>query len=145
MNDMSKTWPISRSELVGRFQMPTRGRYLLVFGMTGMVIGNLFIFFLLHNLLKSTGVATTMPFWFLVVSSTPFLILTVGLGAWWRRKRRWEAQAPRVWDADGCICPWCHEDVRSKACDAHGVDASHRDLLVAFYASPMLDLSLIHI
>ena len=139
MNDMTKTWPISRSELVGRFQMPTRNRNLLIFGMTGMAIGNIFLFFLLHNMLKSTGVATTIPFWFLVVSSTPFLILAVGLGIWWRRKLRWEAQAPRIWDADGCICPWCHEDVRSKACDAHGVDASHRDLLVAFYASPMLD------
>ena len=139
MNDMSKTWPISRSELVGRFQMPTRNRNLLVFGMTGMAIGNIFLFFLLHNMLKSTGVATTIPFWFLGVSSTPFLILAVGLGIWWRRKLRWEAQAPRIWDADGCICPWCKVDVRSEPCEAHGIDASHRDLLVAYYASPTLD------
>lgn len=139
MSDNSNIWPISRSELVGRFQMPTRNRNLLVFGMTGMVIGNIFLFVLLHNLLKSTGAASTIPYSLLVMWSIPFLILAVGLGVWWRRKLRWEAQAPRIWDADGCICPWCHEDVRSKACDAHGVDASHRDLLVAFYASPVLD------
>ena len=139
MIDNSNTWPINRSELAGRFRVPKRNWNILLIGGSVLLVGNIAMFVLLHIMLKSTGVASSIPFWFLVVASSPFLVMAVGLGIWWRRKSRWEAEAPRIWDADGCICPWCKVDVRSKPCEAHGVDSSHRDLLIAYYASPMLD------
>ena len=139
MSDNSNTWPISRSELVGRYRMPNRNRNILLIGGAVMLVGNIAVFFLISSMLQKTGVDSTIPFWLLSTLSIPFLVLAISLAIWWQMKSRWEAEAPRIWDADGCICPWCKVDVRSEPCEAHGIDASHRDLLVAYYASPMLD------
>ena len=139
MSDSSNTWPISRSELVGRYRVPNRNRNILLIGAAVMLVGNIAVVFLISSMLQKTGVDFTIPFWLLFMASTPFLVLAISLAIWWRMKSRWEAEAPRIWDADGCICPWCKVDVRSEPCEAHGIDASHRDLLIAYYASPMLD------
>ena len=139
MIDKSKTWPINRSELVGRYRMPDRNRNMLLIGGAVMLVGNIALFFLIGGMLKTTGTDSTIPLWLLSVVSGPFVILAIALAIWWQMKSRWEAEAPKIWDADGCICPWCKVDVRSEPCEAHGVEFSHRDLLVAYYASPMLD------
>ena len=139
MIDNSNTWPINRSELVGRYRMPDRNRNMLLIGGAVMFVGNIALFLLIGGMLKTTGADSTIPLWFLSVVSVPVVILAISLAIWWQIKSRWEAEAPRIWEADGCICPWCKVDVRSEPCEAHGVEFSHRDLLVAHYASPMLD------
>ena len=135
MIDNSNTWPINRSELVGRYRMPDRNRNMLLIGGAVMFVGNIALFLLIGGMLKTTGADSTIPLWFLSVVSVPVVILAISLAIWWQIKSRWEAEAPRIWEADGCICPWCKVDVRSEPCEAHGVEFSHRDLLVAHYAS----------
>ncbi len=72
----------------------------------------------------------------------PVAILGVFSLGWWIRTRRWKKLAEEVWDADGCICPWCRTDVRSHPCGPHGVGSSNRDLLVDYYTSKILGSSL---
>ena len=138
MNETSpEDWPVTRSELVGRYRQAKKVNLSIV----AIVMGLAFICtaaLLIYLFVRFDGMGGYLPR-FLLIFTLPYLVFAIVFAVWWPRRSRWEALAPKIWDADGCICPWCKINVREEACEAHGVDVSHRDLLVAYYASPMLD------
>lgn len=134
----ARDWPITRSELRGRYRWSRKAKY---------AIGVIVFLIAIMNLVVLGGVAASIRAiagfdgLALIAGMTlfPFVMMVIAIVIQRRLRIKWEALVERVWEADGCICPWCKADVRSEPCEAHGVDSSHRDLLVAYYASPMLD------
>ncbi|MCP4834891.1 MAG: hypothetical protein GY895_09010 [Phycisphaera sp.] len=139
MNETSaEDWPITRSELSGRYRWSRKAKYaigvsvflILIMGL--VVLGGLAV--LTRAIAGFDGLALIAG-----MTLSPFVMMVIMIVIQRRQRIKWEVLAERIWEADGCICPWCKVDVRSKPCEAHGVDSSHRDPLVAYYASPMLD------
>lgn len=134
----AEDWPITRSELRGRYRWSRKAK---------CAIGVIVFLITIMNLVVLGGVAASIRAiagfdgLALIAGMTlfPFVMMVIMIVIQRRLRIKWEVLAERVWEADGCICPWCKADVRSEPCEAHGVDSSHRDLLVAYYASPMLD------
>ena len=126
---MRKNWPITRAELLGayatsRLEKIGSGLYLALMLLIGA--GNL------SRVLWEDS--PSLGFGFLVWVVLPGWLIVADLRT--RVKRhRWKTLGPRIWEADGCICPWCEADVRTSACTPHGVGPEHRDLLVGFYAT----------
>lgn len=134
-------WPITRSELMGRYKLSRKGRTLGIAAFLLMSIANVGLFMIAVATAQPVGGNSQVFIILMYILAIPWVITGIGFALWRRAQSRWETLAPKIWDADGCICPWCHEDVSSKACEAHGVDSSHRDLLIAHHASAMLDNS----
>ncbi len=135
--DKSQPWPIAHSELTGRYRFSRRGGALGIVAFLLMLILNVGLLIFVFDARPPYGedLRLVLSIW---ITAITWVIMGVGGALWWRARIRWDAVGPKVWDADGCLCPWCKADVRSEACGAHGVDFSHRDLLIAHYASPML-------
>ncbi|MDB3961391.1 hypothetical protein N9411_00060 [bacterium] len=129
MTKVNRTWPITRAELLGayatsRLEKIGSGLYLALMLLIG--VGNLSRVFWEDS--------PPLGFGFLVWVVLPVWSIAADLRT--RVKRhRWKTLGPRIWEADGCICPWCEADVRTSACTPHGVGPEHRDLLVGFYAT----------
>ena len=136
MTNTSKDWPITRAELLGiytpsaRFRIVTTMLTILVY-LFAIGVLSLFLWMILNR--DASNVRWAYSF-----SLAVFLIKFVLDVRARVRRRRWNHEAPRIWDADGCICPWCREDVRTGPCPAHGVGPEHRSLLIAFYSKPVL-------
>ena len=136
MTNTSKDWPITRAELLGIYRPSARFRIVTTI-MTVLVylfsIGGLSLFLWMILNRDASNVHWGYSFWLAVFLINVVLDVRARV-----RRRRWNHEAPRIWDADGCICPWCREDVRTGPCTAHGVGPEHRSLLIAFYSKPVL-------
>lgn len=65
-----------------------------------------------------------------------FIMLMLALDAWGRiARRRWEATRPIVWDAHGCVCPWCKVRVDGEPCRRHGFTREDQPTLIAYWES----------
>ena len=136
MTNTSKDWSITRAELLGTYTLPRRVAIVIDIGMILVYLAAIVgLSFFLWSIFSEDS--TQVRWWYLwPVASPGFLIPTDLLAR--AKRRRWKREAPRIWDADGCICPWCKSDVRTGACDAHGVGPEHRSLLIDFYSQPVL-------
>ena len=136
MTETTEDWPITRAELLGVHELSRKEAILFILGgifVLAMVIGGIGHFLWSVYSEHSTGVS-----WWSLGS-----IISPGFMLPWMlrqplRNARWKRTALRAWDADGLVCPWCREDVRSHRCARHGVGPEHRDLLVAHYKSLVL-------
>ena len=136
MSNTSKDWPITRAELLGVYELSRNQAIFFVLGgvlVLLLVIGGIGNFLWSVFSEHSTGVAWSS---LLPILSPGFVIpMMAGHPI---RNARWKRTAARIWDADGCICPWCREAVRSHPCSRHGVGPEHRDLLVDHYSNQVL-------
>ena len=64
-------------------------------------------------------------------------ILQVAFSFWW--SRRWDRLRPMIWDANGCVCPWCKVRADTAPCPNHGFTrAEHRFMLDYWESLPTL-------
>ena len=136
MTGTSKDWPITRAELLGVHELSRNQAIFVVSAGVAvllLVIGSIGSF--LWSVFSEHSKAVS--WWSLLPVLSPGFAIPVMMGypIW---NARWKRTAARIWDADGCICPWCKEDVRSHPCSRHGVGPEHRDLLVDHYSYKVL-------
>lgn len=131
-------WPITRAELLG-IQHATRRTmiFLGALAIVGVAITVASVVLTAALWIRGSGL-----WWGVLLVGLEFGFLSVW--AWWhvrKRLRSWAILAPRIWEADGCVCPWCKEDVRARPCEPHGVGPQHRALLIERHAAPALGRS----
>lgn len=133
------TWSITRSEWGGLVSRSQRHLRLWVpVGLTAMT-GALFV-----------GVALTLPSLpelpllsaldrSLFVAGGLAIAVSIYLFFWLRRSnRRWNALHGEIWEAEGCVCPWCRERVDATPCRKHGFTRAEHPLLVRYWESMAL-------
>ena len=136
MTNTSKDWPITRAELLGAYSLQRRVAIVINIGMILVYLAAIAgLSFFLWSIFSEDS--TKVRWSYLIPVASPGFLIPGDLLARAKR-RRWKREAPRIWDADGCICPWCKADVRNDPCDAHGVGPEHRSLLIDFYSQPVL-------
>lgn len=63
--------------------------------------------------------------------------IKVGFSLW--RARRWDRLRPMIWEANGCVCPWCKVRADTAPCPDHGFTrAQHRFMLGYWESLPTL-------
>lgn len=132
-------WPITRTELLSTRRSSRRTRIVLgAVAIVGITVAVSSAVLAAVSWMRGTGV-----WWGAVLVGLEFGILPAWF-SWFIRKRHraWATLAPRIWDADGCVCPWCEEDVRAEPCQAHGVGPQHRALLIERHAASALGRSI---
>lgn len=66
-------------------------------------------------------------------------ILQVTFSFWW--SRQWDRLRPMIWDANGCVCPWCNVRTDTTPCKRHGFSgAEHTTMLAYWEALPAVAL-----
>ena len=63
--------------------------------------------------------------------------IKVGFSLWWAA--RWDRLRPMIWEANGCVCPWCKVRADTAPCPNHGFTrVQHRFMLDYWESLPTL-------
>ena len=128
------TWSITKSEWDG-YQRVSPGNALarrvligalLVFALAAMVVPTV--------MLRSSGVV--LPIGQFMVVGGFFLggvVVIMIFTRWWAR--RWNRLRPVVWEANGCVCPWCLERTDTTPCARHGFSRAQHRLMLDYWES----------
>ena len=128
------TWSITKAEWDG-YQRVSPGNALarrvligalLVFALAAMVVPTV--------MLRSSGVV--LPIGQFMVVGGFFLggvVVIMTFTRWWAR--RWDRLRPLVWEANGCVCPWCLERTDTTPCARHGFSRAQHRLMLDYWES----------
>lgn len=100
--------------------------------------GGLFVWIAALTTLISVGWAlTTGNVWLIAavaLISGALLALSVRISRQLRRSLGdWAGMHPVVWEARGCVCPWCQMRVDREPCVGHGFSAADQPALLAYW------------
>lgn len=78
-----------------------------------------------------TGEPRHIATWFSLAAGV-LLLLLMQLLLFWYARRRFERLRPMVWDANGCVCPWCRVRVDETPCRRHGLSSAEQATLIRY-------------
>ncbi|MFO0962179.1 MAG: hypothetical protein U0625_04665 [Phycisphaerales bacterium] len=79
-----------------------------------------------------TGEPRHIATWFSLAAGV-LLLLLMQLLLFWYARRRFERLRPMVWDANGCVCPWCRVRVDETPCRRHGLSSAEQATLIRYW------------
>jgi hypothetical protein len=136
-NEPEPTWSITKSEWDG-YQRASPLDTLPKRVIVGAIVVLGLVFMAVPILLPGdvAGPGLTRLIAVIGASALAVTILQVAFSFWW--SRRWDRLRPMIWDANGCVCPWCKVRADTAPCPNHGFTrAQHRFMLDYWESLPV--------
>jgi len=132
------TWSITKSEWDGYQRsrpFDTLGSRLVIGAIVALGLLGLLLPVVLPDVLGRAPLAQIfMTGGACALAATAF---KVGFSLWWAA--RWDRLRPMIWEANGCVCPWCKVRADTAPCPNHGFTrAQHRFMLDYWESLPTL-------
>jgi hypothetical protein len=133
-NEPTPTWSITKAEWDG-YQLTTRSHSLVVWVMVGGIVVAAIAAIGVPRLVAMASGRSGVPH---ALDFVAFLLIAGAVAATvWRIRwtKRWNRLRPLVWEARGCVCPWCAERTDAAPCPRHGFTAKEHRLLLDYWES----------
>lgn len=133
-NEPTPTWSITKAEWDG-YQLTTRSQSLFVWVMVGGIVVAAIAAIGIPRLVAMASGRSGVPH---ALDFVALLLIAGAVAATvWRIHwtKRWNRLRPLVWEARGCVCPWCAERTDAAPCPRHGFTAKEHRLLLDYWES----------